>query len=442
LVVDAMQKYILCAFFLALCAVLIPIPVQAQGGCVGGKCGVTATVTPNSGPSGTQITIRLESGAYPLDGKYEIWWSKTPTMQSDDPTVVKLAEGWNQRMQKSMELSLSIPEASNGTSYLHYIKSGRSEQMMNFAFQVTPGLIAREDKARPRSTLSLTGTGFTPDDQITLSVDGEACELAVKSDRMGAFTADLPMPDVMAGTHVIKATAKKMYNQDATLRIKVVPFIKVEPAMPMVGKTATVSGYGFAGNSEVSIRYDSATITSSPTSDKNGRFVYNFEVPETSDTQHKLVATDKAGNQAVYELPVENNPPTTPTPISPTSDRFGIFGSQPVTFTWMPARDDSGAVVYTVEVADNLNFFPLMPGMRRSNLESASVTLQLEPGTYYWRVQSADPSGNKSKWALSPYAFQVGLINIWIIIGASLVLLIVFILLLRAFIQRVRGYYY
>jgi hypothetical protein len=108
----------------------------------------------------------------------------------------------------------------------------------------------------------------------------------------------------------------------------------------------------------------------------------------------------------------------------------------------MAAKDDSGAVLYTVEVADNLNFFPLMPGMRRSGISETSVTMNMEPGTYYWRVQAVDVSGNKSKWSLSPYAFQVGLVNLWVVAGVSLFLIVIFVLLLRAFIQRVRGYYY
>jgi len=146
---------------------------------------------------------------------------------------------------------------------------------------------------------------------------------------------------------------------------------------------------------------------------------------------------------ATWQLPVESSPPTTPTPVSPTSDRLGVMGSQPVTFTWMPAKDESGgAVTYNLEVADNLNFFPLMPGMRKTNINDTQVTLNLDPGTYYWHVQAVDPTGNKSKWALSPYAFQVGLINMWLVVGASMVLLVIFILLLRAFIQRIRGYYY
>jgi len=436
------------ALFIAVFPALASSPVEGQG-CAGGKCGVTTTLTPNSGPTGTQVTLLIESGTYPLDGKYEIWWSKTPTMSGSgsadsdnaDPTAVKLAEGWNERLKQSMSLSLSVPQAANGTNYFHYIKAGRSSQMLNFAFTVTPGLVCKQDKVKPRSTVNLTGAGFTPSDKIQLYIDGEPLDFPLESDTTGCFTADLPVPDLMAGTHVVKATAKKMFNQEATLRFKVVPYIIIEPALPLAGKSATVSGYGFAPSSEVSIKYDDAVVTSSPTSDKNGRFTYNFTVPDTSSGKHTLVATDRAGNIANWELPVENNPPTSPAPVSPTTDRFGVIGGQPVTFTWMAGKDDSGAVLYTVEVADNLNFFPLMPGMRRSGVTETSVTMNLEPGTYYWRVQAADASGNKSKWALSPYAFQVGLVNLWVVAGVSLILIIIFIFLLRAFIQRVRGYY-
>jgi hypothetical protein len=313
--------------------------------------------------------------------------------------------------------------------------------MINFAFTVTPGMACKEDKVKPRSTVNLTGTGFTPSDEIAFYVDGEPLDPVQTSDAFGSFTTALTLPDLMAGSHVIKATAKKMFNQEATLKIRVVPYIVIEPAIPLVGKAVSVSGYGFAAGSEVSIKYDQAVVTSSPSSDKNGRFVYNFTVPETAAGTHQLVATDKAGNTAAWEMPVENNPPSAPGVISPTTDRFGLMGSQPVTFSWMGSKDDSGKVLYNVEVGENLNFFPLMPGMRRSGLSENSVSINIEPGTYYWRVQAVDPSGNKSKWSLSPYAFQVGLVSLWVIVAVCLVLIVTFILLLRAFIQRIRGYY-
>jgi hypothetical protein len=417
------------------------VPVEAQG-CAGGKCGITTTLSPSTGPTGSQVNLSIQSGAYPLDGKYEVWFSKSPTM-ADDPTAVKCAEGWNQRLQQSVSINLSVPEGSNGTNYFHFIKAGRAEQMINFSFTVTPALMLKNDHISSGSSASLTGTGFSSADDVTLYIDGVASSVTASTSSEGSFDINLPIPTLGAGTHVIKATAKKLFNQDASVRFKIASFIKIEPSMPRVGDTATITGDGFAALSDVSIKYDDKVVANSPTSDKAGHFIYNFSVPETSAAKHSVTATDATGNVATWELPVESSPPTTPTPVSPTSDRFGVMGSQPVTFTWMSAKDESGGQVsYNLEVADNLNFFPLMPGMRRTNINDTQVTMTLDPGTYYWHIQAVDPSGNKSKWALSPYAFQVGLINMWLVVGASMVLLVIFILLLRAFIQRIRGYYY
>ncbi|MGA2159109.1 MAG: hypothetical protein WB588_02025 [Dehalococcoidia bacterium] len=429
------------ALFIALPALTPALPVDAQG-CAGGKCGITTTLSPSTGPTGSQVNLSIQSGAYPLDGNYEVWFSKSPTM-ADDPTAVRVAQGFNQRLQQSVSIDISVPEASSGTNYFHFIKAGRAEQMINFSFTVTPSLFLNDQQVGAGSSENVTGSGFSSDDDVTMYIDGVASSVTASTDDLGSFSVNLPIPTLGAGTHVIKATAKKLYNQDASVRFKIAASIKIEPAMPKVGDTATITGDGFAAASDVSIKYDDKVVANSPNSDNAGHFIYNFTVPDTSAARHIVTATDASGNVATWELPVESTPPSTPTPISPTSDRFGVMGSQPVTFTWTPATDESGGqVTYNLEVADNLNFFPLMPGMRRTNIADTQVTLNLDPGTYYWHIQAVDPSGNKGKWALSPYAFQVGLINMWLVVGASLVLLVIFILLLRAFIQRIRGYYY
>ena len=131
---------------------------MAQG-CAGGKCGITSTLSPNTGPTGTQVNLSIQSGAYPLDGKYEIWFSKSPTM-ADDPTTVKVAEGWNQRLQQSVSINISVPEASNGTNYFHFIKSGRAEQMINFSFTVTPSLILKNAQVSSGASASLSRHGL------------------------------------------------------------------------------------------------------------------------------------------------------------------------------------------------------------------------------------------------------------------------------------------
>lgn len=414
---------------------------MAAGGCAGGDCGPTMDLNPNYGPTGTEVTINVTTGAFPLDGKYEIWWSKNSNM-SDDPTAVKLAEGYNERLKQAFLITLAVPEASFGANYFHYIRPGHNEQMLNFAFTVTPSIIINNENVHTRSSLTLTGTGFTTLDTISFYLNGDLFEATATTDKLGSFTTELTIPDLPAGEQICKAKGKKMFNAEATLKFKTMPYIKLEPSLPIAHKDAVINGYGFAANSKITVMYDEQEIDSPPSSDKVGSFVFKFNIPELSGASHVISAADASGNKAVYEPNVESSPPTTPTPIAPTSERFGVIGGQAISFSWMPSQDDSGSTLYTIEIADNLNFFPLATGMRKTGLKETAATVYIEPGTYYWRVQAYDPAGNKSKWALSPYAFQVGLINLWIVIVAGIVLLFIFILLLRVFVQRIRGYYY
>jgi hypothetical protein len=154
-----------------------------------------------------------------------------------------------------------------------------------------------------------------------------------------------------------------------------------------------------------------------------------------------VVATDEAGNSASFGLPLEVKPPQKVTTISPQDQRVGLFGKQTVVFSWTEVSDPSG-ITYTVEIADNLNFFPLKPNMRKAELVDTSCKVTLEPGTYYWRVRAIDGAGNDGEWAVSPYAFKVGLFSIWIIVVGAVIFLIVFVLLIRAFFRRLREYYH
>ena len=439
-----MKIHLYLSGFVALCltlsVIIVPVAVIAAG-CSGGNCGPTMTLNPTSGPTGTEVTINVTTGSYPLDGRYEIWWSKFALM-SDDATAVKVAEGYNERLTQIFNIKIAVPEASYGTSYFHYIKSGHNEQMLNFAFTVTPSIIIDSENVRTRSAVNVTGTGYTVQDSISFFINGNPVEATATTDKLGSFTTTLTIPDLPAGVQVIKATAKKMYNAEGTFKIKTSPYLKLEPGLPIAHKDAVISGFGFAASSKINIKFDDQDIASPPASNKIGSFTFTFNVPELSGTSHVIHVTDASGNTATYEPNVESSPPSTPTPITPTSERFGIIGGQTVMFSWMPSQDDSGSVQYTVEIADNLNFFPLAAGMRKTGLKESAVTVNMEPGTYYWRVQATDPAGNQSKWALSPYAFQVGLVNLWIVVVAGIILLFIFVLLLRTFIQRIRGYYY
>ena len=102
----------------------------------------------------------------------------------------------------------------------------------------------------------------------------------------------------------------------------------------------------------------------------------------------------------------------------------------------------SSGVTCTLEIADNLDFFPLASGMRKAALTQAICPGNLPPGTYYWRVRAVDGAGNESEWALCPYPFKIGFFStIWYPLLGGLFFLLAFVFIVRAFFQRLREYY-
>jgi len=111
-----------------------------------------------------------------------------------------------------------------------------------------------------------------------------------------------------------------------------------------------------------------------------------------------------------------------------------------VTFTWTDVDDPSG-VSYILEIADNLNFFPLAAGMRKTDLTQPACIATLDPGTYYWRVKAIDGAGNESQWTLSPYPFKVGLFSTAYLIIGGIICLLAFLFIIRAFFRRIKEFY-
>jgi hypothetical protein len=341
-----------------------------------------------------------------------------------------------------MEVSVSftIPEAAYGSNLVQYLRFGH-DNPYGFSFLVLPNLTVTPKTCKPHSTVTVKGTGFPAKSKyILLSFDGNQTNQDIAANDLGSFTAEFTVPETMAGSHQFKAIDQNQSVGEIAANLQVGPSISLEPEQPDVGAEVTLTGYGFAAKSKVTIKYDDIAVSDSPTTSDTGNFTEKFTVPESSSDTHIITATDKAGNVDTFGLPLEGTAPTLPTPISPVNQRFGWFGMQPVAFSWTPVSDPSG-ITYIVEVDNSLRFFPLEPGMRKTDLTKPNCVMNLEPGTYYWRVKAVDGAGNESEWSLSPYPFQVGFFSgLYLAVGA-IVFLIIFIFILRAFFRRVREYY-
>jgi hypothetical protein len=392
----------------------------------------------NSGTVGSKATVTIDAGSRQIGGSYQLVWSKGAIGQSTDYIV--LSEGELPKDITKVTLDFTVPEAAYGTNFVQYLRPARDPY--GFSFMVLPGMKASPASGLPGATVTVKGTGFPEQKDVELSFDGKDTKLAISANELGSFSTEFVIPNTIAGKHEFKATVENMPLGDITASLQVKPKISFAPEHPDIGAEATVTGHGFAAKSQVSIKYDDIAIAESPTTDDTGNFSHNFKVPESSKEDHVIIATDKSGNAASYGVTIELEPPPTPNTITPgeSQQRFGIFGAQPVTFTWTDVFDPSG-VTYILEIDNNLSFFPLEPGMRKTGLTKPTCTTKLGPGTYYWRVKAVDGAGNESDWALSPYPFQVGFFSTWVIVGLALVFVIVFVFIVRAFFRRVREYY-
>jgi len=309
-------------------------------------------------------------------------------------------------------------------------------------FKVEPGIEVSPSSASPGSIISIKGTAFpAKDDTIAMSFDGKATDIEITTNGLGSFTADFTVPDTIAGTHSFEANSTKIYfTQPPTGSLKVVPSISLQPKFPGIGQEVTITGRGFAASSLVTIEYDDIALADSPTTDEAGNFTHTFTVPESPESKHEVVATDGAGNEATSGTPLESETPPAPATIAPTAQRFGWFGSQLVLFKWTDVADPSG-ITYTLEIADNLNFFPLAPGMRKTGLAQPTCIVNVEPGTYYWRVKAVDGAGNESEWTLSPKPFKVGFFSTLYLVIGGFICIIIIVFIIRGFTRRISQYY-
>jgi hypothetical protein len=376
-------------------------------------------------------------------------WNKTPisadtvecTEQISTVCYTVVSTGEFPRDTKKLTVTFTIPESSYGTNFLQFRRQSRPDKPYGFSFSVVPDIKVTPSSATPHSTATIKGTGFPSNDKyITISFDGNETNLSILTSERGGFTAEFTIPDTMAGNHEFRAIDENLALGDVTANLQVTPAVNLEPAQPDIGTEVTLTGWGFAARSTVSVKYDDAVVSNSPTTNDTGNFTEKFKVPESSTATHIITATDKAGNVATFGLPLKGTPPLVPTPISPLDQRFGWFGAQTVILTWTPVSDTSG-ITYIVEIDKSLRFFPLEPGMRKTGLTQPNCAVTLEPGTYYWRVKAVDGVGNESDWSLSPYPFQVGFFSGLYLAAGAFIFVIIFIFIVRAFFRRVREYY-
>ncbi len=317
-------------------------------------------------------TLNIQSKAFPIDGEYKLLWC--PTADFLPETTVTVKEGVIPKMGLSLIDSFVIPESRYGINYVRFYRYTRPDDTpVNLSFTVTPKIEVIPPQAPPGAKVTIKGTGFPAESGGAITFDGKPTTMEIVPNKVGTFTADFVIPATIAGdVHKFVASSPKIYSDVVVANLKVAAGVYIDPPNPDVGANVKIIGSGFAAKSPVKLKYDNTSIADAPPSDENGNFTYSFKLPESNTPDHKITVEDGAGNVFVMNLKLENTPPPKTAPLSPKGERFGWLGDQDVTFTWTPVTDASG-VVYTIEVAEDLNFFPVEAGNEKNQPDPADL---------------------------------------------------------------------
>src|SRR2546428_491473 len=227
--------------------------------------------------------------------------------------------------------------------------------------QLTPvyriATISLSPTSGPAGTiLTVTGKNFASNSAVTILYDNNTITTeptTITTDSTGSFTGSITVPTSSgAGTHTVKATDASNHPASAQFTVATIPVatISLNPSSGPVGTTVNISGSNFAANSGITISYDNAGITTTPTtitSTSTGSFTGSITVPSSIAGLHTVNATDASSNSASAQLTV-TTPSISLSPSSgPTGTTVNISGSNFVANSAVTISYDGSGITTT-----------------------------------------------------------------------------------------------
>ncbi len=381
------------------------------------------TITPAADKVGTRINI---SGyGFAAASNTIIYFNSTSVS-----TVITSSVG-------VFSVDVLIPVSPGGE---HLIKAvDEQANQSSILFTTVPDISLDYNTGTFGDTVIISGTGFAAGSSLSNMIAftiGTAPlsmnEGNIFTDIYGSFTASFNVPDIINGAHIIKAT--DTFGNTDNIQITVESSIISNISTGVAGDEVQISGYGFAPNKKLDIRYNDVIVNATlgtVTTSVTGSFIASFILPNINAGAYTIEVSDGTNTAAADFIQVyETIPPPAVTLISPVD---GDKIAQPVLFNWSASSDPSG-VFYRIQVGTDATFSTLLVDV--SDLTTTTYTMNAEnkldsvnaKSPYHWRVMAIDGVGNASGWTAD--TFVVGFVwPVWltyVLIGiAGLVFLIV-----------------
>ena len=276
------------------------------------------TVSPGSGPVGTEVTF-------------------TGTNFADDSSVSVTAGATILCTTTTSGIggftcTAAVPPSTAG-SHL-FIATDGSGNSASTSFTVSSHLVVSAGTAPVGATITFDGTGYAASELVTVSwTDGVACSATTNAS--GSFGCSYVLPDTTAGAH--EFTGADPSGDSATASVTVTPLLTVSPGSGPVGGTITLTGTGFAGSSAVVVSWSGGAACSLTTSGA-GAFSCTYKIPLVTAGSYSFVATDHASDSASVLFDVVPallvSEASGPVGTSVSLSGSGFSSASTVTVTW------------------------------------------------------------------------------------------------------------
>src|SRR5919199_1775998 len=142
---------------------------------------------------------------------------------------------------------------------------------------------------------SVSGSGFEPNQDISLLFDGSVVSTECRTKGDGSFRyCTFTVPPAGPGTHSV--TASDDNSNSASAGFVLNPGISLTPSRGPVGSGAAVSGSGFTPNSRITLTFGHHHVSTDCKANAVGSFSNcAFTVPDTGPGAHIVTARDYAG---------------------------------------------------------------------------------------------------------------------------------------------------
>ena len=300
-------------------------------------------VSPASGEIGDTITVDGEGfdpSSEGVDIYVKLYFSPDEADPGDDidheVTTYKYV-GTSPRIDSSGEFSnktfrvpSTLPEGDedvHGGTYYIYATYITKRIVAVDSFTVLAAEISIDTDDGPVGTeVGISGEDFGSRDDITVEYDGRSlsddclfdCENE-KTSSSGEFTCAILIPESIAGDHTITVRDEAGSEDEAVFTVE--PEIVIDPVSGSPGTKITVNGTGFGYKKGVTITFDNAGVTTTPSSvetDSDGSFEATFNVAVTEAGTYDIEAEDEDDNlaSAVFTIAVSFA-------VSPTTGNVG-----------------------------------------------------------------------------------------------------------------------